>query len=172
MNIRFAEEKDSKNLAVLSIQVWLHAYAREGIRTEISDYVMNTFTEKYVKNFILDDQYRVLVCVDGPNYLGYLVADLESFFESPSNGYEILTLYVQDHFKGKGIGKALLRRIGQLEGPDFWLSTWIGNVEAQAFYNHLGFQDIGMRYFLLGDEQHENRIFVHKNQTGGLGMPF
>jgi hypothetical protein len=34
--IRNAKKTDSINLAALSIQVWLHTYATEGIRKEIS----------------------------------------------------------------------------------------------------------------------------------------
>lgn len=43
--IRVARKQDAINLAVLSMQVWLETYAQEGIRSEYSHHVLNTFTE-------------------------------------------------------------------------------------------------------------------------------
>ncbi len=160
--IREAKETDCLNLAALSIQVWLHTYATDGMRTEISKYVLSTFTEQYFINLLKEPYYRVLVFIEKNHLLGFIVVNLDSFFEHEANGYEVDILYVQEHFHGKGIGQRLLKKIEVRFGANFWLSTWIHNEKAIGFYKSLGFKDIGQIHFKLGNELHENRVLAYK----------
>ncbi len=157
--IREVNKTDSLNLAALSIQVWLHTYASEGIRKEISSFVTKTFTEEYFNKLLNDQNYRILVFIKENHLIGYILANLESFWQDKSHGYEIDKLYVQEHFQGFGIGRQLLSELAARYGDTFWLSTWVHNEKAINFYKHLGFIDIGHTYFKLdNNEQHENRI--------------
>jgi len=156
--IRLANKNDCQNLAALSIQVWLHTYATEGVRKEISNYVLTTFTEKYYVNLLETATYRIFVHVEKDNLLGFIVINLDSFFKNESNGYEICTFYIQEHFQGQGIGKGLLNEIKKNHGDVFWLSTWVHNNDAISFYEKCGIKDIGSIEFKLGDELHENRV--------------
>ena len=158
--IRHASVEDNRNLAALSIQVWLNAYAKQGIRAEISKYVLSTFTEQHYNDLYRDPKYRILVYIESNHLVGFVTINLESFFKDKSNGYEVVTLYVHDCFQGKGIGRFLLSEIKEQFGPAFWLSTWICNTAAIRFYNHMKFRDIGHLYFKLENERHENRVFA------------
>ena len=95
-------------------------------------------------------------------------------FENKINGYEIDTLYVQEHFQGQGLGKEMLLQMAKYFGDTYWLSTWVYNLSAIAFYKYLGFEDIGKIMFHLGDELHENRVLAVKNilirNNGCLGL--
>lgn len=159
--IRLAEKSDCKNLAALSIQVWLHTYATMGVGHESSNYVLTTFTEKYYSDLLSKPGYKIFVCVEHENLLGFVVVNLESFFNNTANGFEICTFYVQEHFHNQGIGKRLLSAIKENLGEVFWLSTWVHNTAAIAFYKKRGFKDIGSRNFKLGDKLHENRILSY-----------
>lgn len=166
MMIRKAKKEDSLNLAVLSIQVWLHTYAASGIRNEISYFVLDTFTPAYFKNSIENKNYRVCVAIKDNHLVGYVTAHLTSFWQDESNGYEIDKLYVQEHFQGRGLGKRLLAEISTQCGGTFWLSTWKYNDKAIGFYKHLGFIDVGTRYFEFGGEAHENCVLAIKQERG------
>ncbi len=122
---------------------------------------MTTFTQKYFEGLLDNPKFRLLVCTDGNHLIGYIAINLESTFEHADNGYEVDTLYVQEHFKGKGIGRSLLAEVGSKYGNSHWLSTWIKNESAIEFYQYLGFKDIGKVYFTLEGEQHENRILAY-----------
>ena len=161
--IRRANKNDSINLAALSIQVWLHSYATEGIRKEISDFVIGTFTEQYFKDLLNNPSYRILVFIKEDHLVGYIMANLESFWQDQSNGYEIDKLYVQEHFQGQGVGRHLLSEMAAQYGGTFWLSTWIHNKKAISFYKDFGFIDIGHRYFELDKELHEHRVLAFKS---------
>lgn len=161
--IREANQKDAINLAALSIQVWLHSYATKGIRKEISQYVLKTFTEQYFEKLLKDPCYHILVFIQEDHLTGYIMVNHESFWQDKSNGYEIDTLYVQEHFQKKNIGRRLVSEIKIRYGASFWLSTWVHNEKAIGFYKHLGFIDIGHKYFELENESHENRVMAFKN---------
>jgi ribosomal protein S18 acetylase RimI-like enzyme len=158
--IRKAKKEDSLNLAALSIQVWLHTYAPDGIRRGISEFALGTFTEQYFKDLLKNPDYRILVFIKENHLIGYAMANLKSLWQDQSNGYEIDKLYVQEHFQGKGIGRCLISEMAALHGGSFWLSTWYHNWNAINFYKHMGFVDIGHRYFELEGELHENRVFA------------
>lgn len=148
------------NLTALSVQVWLHAYAQNGITDTLSRYVFTTFTEAHFQRMLKDPDYRILVFTEDDHLLGYVAANLKSFWKSPANGYEVKTLYVQEHFQGRGIGRKLLAALEQHCGACFWLSTWHKNISAIAFYKHLGFEDLGQTYFELDGERHANRVLA------------
>ena len=160
MIIRKANKEDSLNLAALSIQVWLHTYAATGIRTEISRYIFDTFTQKYFEKSIENPDSQILVATKDNHLIGYIRAHFGSFWKDESNGYEIDKLYVQNHFQGRGLGKRLLNEISTQYGGTFWLSTWKYNHHAIAFYKHLGFIEIGTRYFQFEGEAHENCVLA------------
>ncbi len=155
--IRPAKKQDCINLAALSLDVWLKTYAIDGIRAESSQYALSGFTKDYFEDVLKDSKSRLLVFVDNIYLRGYALVNLESVFETPENGFEIETLYVHGPFQGKGVGKALLMEIMARYGKRFWLYTWVHN-KSIAFYNKLGFKDIGSYEFKLGDETIENRV--------------
>ena len=147
--IREANQGDCINIAALSLQVWLETYAIDGIRTENSKYALSTFTEKHFKGLLGEQNYRLLVYIDGVYLRGYALVNLESQFESENNGFEIEKLYVQGPFQGKGIGRKLLLEVKARYGEIFWLYTWVRN-KSIAFYKKFGFK--------FGSGMIENRV--------------
>ena len=53
------------------------------------------------------------------------------------DGFEVKTLYVQEHFHGKGIGTTLLDEAARRYGESLWLTTWIKNTPAIGFYERV-----------------------------------
>lgn len=160
--IRKAKSEDAINLATLSIQVWLDSYATDGIRKEISQHVLTSFTESYFSELIACQNYGILVYEEKEHLVGYIMANFNSLWKDASNGYEIDKLYVQFPFQGRGIGRSLILEMAARFGDTFWLSTWFRNEKAIEFYKHLGFIDIGHTYFELQGESHENRVLLFK----------
>jgi GNAT superfamily N-acetyltransferase len=77
---------------------------------------------------------------------------------------ELNRLYVQERFTAHGIGKALLARaetLARAEGAStMWLTAWVGNARALAFYPRCGYQDRGPTLYEFRGEQHGNRLFA------------
>lgn len=160
--IRKAEHKDCLDLAALSLQVWLHTYAVKGLRAQISQYALSTFTEGYFLKLLDHTSIDVKVFEEDGHLIGFIVIDLESTFNGcPNSGYEIVTLYISQHFQGTGIGRKLLKEVEDIYGAPFWLSTWENNHDALAFYKKLGFKIIGELNFDLGGELHPNHVLSY-----------
>jgi len=162
--IRPAITADCINLAALSIQVWLNSYARDGLRNGLSEYVLDTFSQKHFEQLLSRQYYQILVYEQQEHLLGFIALDLKSQFETAENGYEVDTLYVQNRHQGKGVGRQLLQAACNSHGKNYWLTTWVGNLEGLSFYQHLGFKDIGEYFFELEGEQHENRVLAFKGK--------
>jgi len=160
--IRKANPTDCLNLAALSLQVWLHTYAINGLREQISQYALSTFTEGHFNELLRLDSYDILVYEEDDRLFGVVVVDLESTFNgSVDSGYEVVNLYVSQHAQGRGIGSKLLKEIECLHGLPFWLSTWVENHAAIEFYKKLGFCIIGELDFNLQGELHRNYVLSY-----------
>jgi len=157
--IRKATVDDCLDLAALSLQVWLHTYATQGLRAKISQYALSTFTQEHFITLINDATCAVWVYIQDDHLVGYIKVDLLAQFNGNENGYEVATLYVSEHFQGRGVGRQLLAHIESQHGKPYWLSTWVNNHQAIDFYRNLGFQWIGELNFELEGEMHQNHVF-------------
>ncbi len=162
--VRIGALADAACLAALGSQVWLHTYARSGIRPAIARYIHEHLSPDAFR-FQLErsDAFTLVAEVDG-HLVGYAIGELGKACVVRSAAFTHLDkLYVQEYFVGMGIGRALLtevraeasRRAGS---SALWLTVNSQNDHAWAFYARQGFTDIGGTNFDLYGEQHENRI--------------
>lgn len=167
--MRRATVDDAANLAALSIQVWLHTYATQGIRRELSNYVLTELTEVALASALADPAERFTLYEGDGHLLGFIRLKTGSVCPTdPDCTTEIVTLYVQSHFVGQGIGADLLRHtLSGCETDAVWLTVYHGNTRAISFYKREGFTSIGSTWFELGTEKHENIIM--QKQTVALG---
>ena len=159
--IRKANSGDCLNLAALSLQVWLHTYANEGIRDKISQYVLSTFTEYHFRQLLIKSNIEIWLYIKNDHLVGFIAIDLDATFKDSVNGFEIMTLYVSVHFQGQGIGRKLLQYVNAEHGSNYWLSTWVKNYKAISFYHDLGFEVIGELSFELEGELHSNPVLAY-----------
>jgi ribosomal protein S18 acetylase RimI-like enzyme len=164
--IRPARAEDAHNLAALAIQVWLHTYATDGIREALSRYVLAEFTPARFLERIADPDRLLLVAEDGIHLLGYAGLDFAAAPEAGAGARtELATLYVQEHFAGRGIGGRLLAAAaeaasGRRGSPALWLSVYHRNDRALAFYRKQGFTERGAFDFEFGGERHRNLVLA------------
>jgi ribosomal protein S18 acetylase RimI-like enzyme len=139
--IRSARKADSAALRVLLSRAWRDAYAprvgHEAVRKLIAEALSDT---------CLGDQIgrdHVLVACDADGTLsGCLFARL-----LPQR-VEIGRLYVDMNAKRRGIGRALIYHLAGTAGPrPIELTVVADNLEARAFYEALGFTQIGTKSF-------------------------
>jgi diamine N-acetyltransferase len=163
ISIRDAKEDDAANLAALSIQVWLHTYATDGIRPAISELVLEQFTPEHFTRVLALAKYRVLVAIYRDHLIGYALIDRDSRCElDPTLSTELVTLYVQEHFIGQNVGSMLLANCQSAIGGEksIWLSVFVRNERAIKFYRKHGFIHVGEMPFEFGGESHMNDVLV------------
>ena len=164
-SFRKAVPEDAANVAALAIQVWLHTYARTGIRRAIADYVLQQFTEENFRRQIAADPQYFILCESEGHLVGYLRLDFEAPCpDEPDIDTEIVTLYVQEHFLGKGLGAKLLEEADCVLSARHKRHAWLGvnhqNLPAIRFYEKQGLRRRGSTYFEFEGEQHENFIYI------------
>jgi GNAT superfamily N-acetyltransferase len=162
--VRVGTLSDAACLAALGSQVWLHTYARSGIRPAIARYVHEHLsTAAFQLQLDRSDAFTLVAGVDG-HLVGYAIIEFgKACLARSAASTHLDKLYVQEYFVGTGIGHALLsevraeasRRTGS---SALWLTVNSQNQQARTFYARQGFKDIGDTIFNLYGEQHENRI--------------
>lgn len=68
------------------------------------------------------------------------------------------------------MGRSLLSVVEQHIGDTYWLYTWKKN-EANGFYKHLGFKQIGQIDFEFANELIENYVYVLNQRKVPLLAP-
>lgn len=161
--LRSAIDSDASSLAALAIQVWLHTYATQGIRSAGADYVLAEFTAENFKAHIANPSEELWVAESNQLLIGYAL--LKFGAQCPiavKTQIQLATLYVQAHFIGQGIGAALLAHCHNRLPADetLWLMANAQNARAIAFYKQHGYTQAGLTYFELSGERHENVVLV------------
>ncbi|MCK5096797.1 MAG: GNAT family N-acetyltransferase [Desulfobacteraceae bacterium] len=161
MIIQEIKKNDFQNLAALAIQVWLHTYAKDGIQDKLSKFVFTQFTPEYFESIYKSKNQDLLAAIIDDHLVGFITIDLDSCCGiNDFQGYEVVTLYVQEYFQGKGIGTQLLNSVMDKHGSKLWLHTWIHNDQGIAFYQNFGFKNTGIIPYYIGREKHDNLVFV------------
>ena len=77
---------------------------------------------------------------------------------------ELTRLYVQSPFLRRGIGRRLLAHaeaLARTEGATtLWLTAWVGNARALAFYASQGYEALGSTPYAFEGEVFENTLFA------------
>lgn len=163
--IRDGQAQDANQLSVLATQVWLHTYATEGITDDIAQYVRSELTpEKYLAA-LNELATRVLVAEQGGSLVGLAVVRFGVPCPTGANATtELQTLYVQEHFVGRGVGRSLLQaaeaKAREHAGSALWLTVNAKSARAIAFYAQQGYANVGATHFVLGEARHENHVLI------------
>ena len=163
--IRPGSSTDAASIAALGMQVWLHTYATDGISPVIAEYVLEEFTAAKLGRLLEDPGATIHVAEIDGHLVGYVVVHHGVECAEAGSTTEVATLYVQEHFIRRGIGRALLHA-AQAEARlrtgsrRVWLTVNIHNANAIGFYDSEGFIRVGTAYFELGGERYENHLLA------------
>ena len=163
--VRTARVDDAACMAVLATQVWLHTYPTQGISAAISHYTRTELIpEKYLA-LLNDPRARLWVAEREACLIGFVVVQLDvpCPIHAPASA-ELQTLYVQSHFVGQGVGRQLLGVAEEMArtqtGLPLWLTVNVNNARAIGFYRRHGYTALGTSDFVMGDQRHENHVFM------------
>lgn len=166
LRLRPATEADVLCLSVLAMQVFLDTYAVQGIRAPIAREVLSTYSQPAFAQALADPGCRLLVAELDGHLVGFAQVMLQArqALAPPGVPAELLRLYVQEPFTGRQVGTRLLaaaeRVAAQAGATVLWLTPWVHNHRALAFYARRGYADHGLTWFEFEGERHENRVFA------------
>ena len=148
------------------MQVFLDTYATGGIRPALAREVVQTYSQAAFEAAIADPATQLVVAEHDAHLIGFAQVTLDASHELAPAGRqaELLRLYVQEPFTGVGVGTQLLARAeaaaAKAGASVLWLTPWVHNARALAFYGRRGYDDHGLTWFRFEGESHENRVFA------------
>lgn len=166
VTFRLANEADALCIGVLGTQVFLDTYAPDGIRPSLAREALNKHSVATISSLFADSRIRFIVAERAGHMIAF--AQLTIGSSQPlvpfQPSVELNRLYVQEPFTGSGIGAALLAQAGTCAAAEgaaaLWLTAWVGNKRALAFYLRQGYKDFGSTQYEFENEQYENRVFA------------
>lgn len=172
LQLRPAVREDALCLCVLAMQVFLDTYATNGIRLSLAREVLHTYSQAAFEQAIRAPDSRLCVAETDGHLIGFAHVTLQATHELAPVGAqaELLRLYVQAPFAGAQVGTQLLRaseRMAQDGGATvLWLTAWVHNHRALAFYARRGYTDCGLTDFTFEGESHTNRLYAKSLNQG------
>lgn len=160
---RIGKLEDKENICALMMQVWLHTYAKQGIKRAISHYVFTEFNEAKIVAGIKSTNEKYFVYEINGHLVGVATVNLSAKHPITQEEFpEISRLYIQEYFTSKGIGSKLLNNLiehcREKEYSKVWLTVNSKNQRAIEFYKSHAFKKHGVTHFKLEEERHENLI--------------
>lgn len=171
LTLRNAVPDDVLCLSVLAMQVFLDTYATRGIRTAIAREALAAGSQPAFAEAIGDARARIVVAECHGHMVGFAQVTLGSVHALAPQGApaELLRLYVQEPFTGRQAGTALLaaaETVAAVAGASvMWLTSWVHNHRALAFYARRGYADFGRTAFTFEGESHPNRVLARRLDT-------
>ena len=148
------------------MQVFLDTYARQGIRPAVAREVVSSFSLAVFAEAITSSRGHITVAEINGSLVGFAQVTFAAGHELAPSGEqaELLRLYVQEPFTGVGVGTQLLAHAEQVAAEAgatvLWLTPWVHNHRALAFYERRGYGDHGLTLFTFEGECHENRVLA------------
>jgi len=158
ITLRFATIDDVNLLTELGARTFEETFAADNTPEDMARYLASAFNVAQQTAELTDHDSMFLIAEVNGIAAGY--AKLHS--GQPADGIdgtkpiELVRLYVDRKWLGRGVGEALMRRcLDEADRSGFktiWLGVWERNLRAQAFYRKWNFQAVGKHVFQLGED--------------------
>ena len=174
--LRLAKPEDALCLSVLAMQVFLDTYATQGIRPQIAREVLSSYSEVSFAEALASKRSCIALATSAEHLVGFAQVTSGATHDRapPGSQAELLRLYVQEHFTGMKVGTKLLRwaeHAALVAGATvLWLTPWVHNHRALAFYARRGYADHGLTHFTFEGEIHENRVMARRLTPCSTGV--
>ena len=172
LKIRLAQSNDALCLGALATQVFFDTYATSGINADLASEAKQNYSEEVFGGRLASSEVRIAVAEVGSNLAGFI--DVQSNSLCPVSsvfGPEVLRLYIQGPFQRRGLGQALLKHAedgAQSQGEKaIWLTAWVGNARALAFYPQAGYEMVGTMEYIINGKTYENYVFSKRLHLRG-----
>ncbi len=172
IHLRSADAADVPCLSALATQIFLETYATSGISLALAREAESPFSACAFRGRLDDPFGRITVAERAGHLIAFaeLVLGAGHALVRSASVAELRRLYVQSPFLRRGVGTRLLKRteaLADAEGVSaLWLTAWVGNRRALAFYASRGYEELGRTEYAFEGEVFENRLFARTLRAG------
>lgn len=158
MQIRLAEESDAEALYALAKRTFIETYEKDNSPENMAVYLAETFAPEKQLQEIRDPNRIIALGWSGDQPIGFfhlLKCPPHPSVKGPKP-IELLRLYLDLGWQGRGAGAALLQEaMKTASGQGYqtmWLTVWERNFKAQKFYEKYGFATVGTSEFAVSTD--------------------
>lgn len=169
--IRAGVATDASGLAELAARTFRETFAADNRPEDIALHTAHAYgTSRQERELVDPDIATLLVEVDG-QLAGYaqLRSGLPPACVTGEEPVELWRFYIAQPWQGRGVARALMRRVEseayRSGGRTLWLGVWERNERAKVFYHKSGFMDVGSHVFMVGTDAQTDRILVRPLPT-------
>jgi GNAT superfamily N-acetyltransferase len=174
IELRPAVPADALCLGALATQVFFDTYAPEGIRPGLAREAHAHFSTEAIAAKMVAAGTEFVVAERRGHLVGFaqMLHGAAHELAGLAPACELARLYVQEPFTGGGLGRRLLHaaeaRAAEQGAAVLWLTAWVGNPRALAFYARCGYAVAGSTVYVFDGDAYENRLFVKTLPAQGL----
>jgi diamine N-acetyltransferase len=164
LTIRRAEPNDAALLSELGERTFVETFASANTPEDMAAYLAHSFNLSKQQEELSDPQSLFLIAESEGVAIGYakLQAGKTPDCINKETPVEVVRLYVEHQWLGRGAGHALMEAClteARARGyQTVWLGVWEHNVRAQAFYRKWNFQEVGTQVFQLGADMQTDLV--------------
>ncbi|WP_288531379.1 N-acetyltransferase [uncultured Secundilactobacillus sp.] len=162
---------DVKRLSEVSRITFTDTFGAVNSSQDLRQYLDDNYSESVLSSELDDPNswfYYIKVAGEVAGYLKLNVDEAQTEAMGVS-AMEIQRIYLLPTFKRQGLGTELVNwavdKAKEKQKNELWLGVWENNVAALAFYQKLGFKEVGAHVFSVGDS--DQRDLVLKKELGG-----
>lgn len=164
-SIRPADKKDAEIISVLGRLTFLAAHEGSAPGEDMEHYLTTKFNKDVVEKELSDANNVFHLLYSGEKPAGYskIIYNTPcSFLPENLDICKMERLYISKEFFDKKLGFKLFAYNKDLcvrnNQTGIWLTVWVENDRAVAFYDRLGFKIIGEIMFTVGRQQNPNYV--------------
>lgn len=166
--IRRATLADAPALADVAAKTFHDTFAEFNSEEDMAAYMATAFSVNQLAAELTDPDATFFVADTGQSLAGY--AKVSSGEAPPCvtgpKPFELVRLYVRQEWFGKGVAQALMQAyVDEAKAGGYqtlWLGVWEENHRAKAFYCKWGFEDVGEKVFMLGEDVQTDRVWMRR----------
>jgi ribosomal protein S18 acetylase RimI-like enzyme len=166
-SIRLATVADAAPLAALAAELFPSG-CPETAPEDLAAYISTELTAARMASQIADPNHIVLLALAGVRLVGFILVARQSPPEQLelAEAAEIRKLYLSPQQHGSGVASVLMESalalLASAAPRPIWLSTHAGNARAVAFYRKWGFEIVGEKTFLVGNDPQRDYLLLRK----------
>jgi ribosomal protein S18 acetylase RimI-like enzyme len=151
--------KDLMKLQEISRQTFRQSFAAMNTEENMNYFLQHHYSEEKLSHEIKNPDSRFFFAKNKDSVIGYLKVNrsgAQTVLRN-DNGLEIERIYIDEAFKGLGIGGLFIDKAiesaKKFKATYIWLGVWEHNKRAIRFYEKNGFIPYSSHIFKLGDDE-------------------
>ena len=164
--IKVCKVDDVHKLQEISIETFTDTFQKHNKPEHLNAYLERAYNlprlEQELKNSC-SQFYFIHLNDEVAGYLKVNIGDAQTE-EMGDEAFEVQRIYVRKDFQKGGLGKQLMEKAIELAKEQnkktIWLGVWEKNENALAFYERMGFVQVGTHTFFMGDKEQTDYIMA------------